>query len=393
MYSIYFLSIAVFLLLLLFFKQIKITKNLLLTILLSSIILYFILKPQNCMDYTLQGLKLFMKSVFPTIFPFLVICNMLIEFNGIEIYSKMLGRSLTTPMGLSQNSNFALVASIFCGYPIGARYACELYENSYIDRNEFDRLINIASNSGPIFTIGALGVGMMGNRSIGVIIMISCYLSAFLIGILTRKATDTKKTINKYNLKAISSNDSNTQKSMGTIIKDAVTDGLNGIMLIGGYIILFSILINIIKDNNITKTLMGYLSSRYPHANDVYGVFLGMIDLTNGCSIITSSNLNIKIQTCILSFFCAFGSLSVVAQANSFFYKFNVDIKKYIMIKLVQGLAASLITFIIISFMPSAITAFASNSDKLNLICFRGEIAVILLLILSTAIYKLFHIA
>lgn len=389
MYSIFFLSIVVFILLLLFFKQIKITKSLIISALLSAIILFFIIKPQSCIDYTLQGLNLFMKSVFPTIFPFLVICNMLIAFNGINIYSKLLGRSLTKPLGLSENSNFALVASIFCGYPIGARYSAELYEEGYISTEEFNRLINIASNSGPIFTIGALGVGMMNNKTAGIIIMISCYISAFLIGIIIKpkNSTDQKSlpVINKKNPPA---------KSFGTILKDSVSDGINGIMIIGGYIILFSIIINIIKDNNITKNLLNILSSKYTHANDIYGIVLGTIDLTNGCNIITtSSSFDIKIKACIISFFCAFGSLSVVAQVNSFLYKFHVNMKRYIVLKLVQGIISCLITFIIFSFIPTTVLTYSSSAIGLSTIYIRGEVVIIILLVMVVTIYKLFHVA
>lgn len=384
MYSIIILSTLIIALLILLLKQLNISKNLLATILLSLIFLYFVINPEVCIKYSLDGAKLFVNAIFPTIFPFMVICNILIAYDGINIYSKIVGPILCKPLGLSQNSSFAIVASIFCGYPIGAKYSSELYEKGYIDKEEFQRLINIASNSGPIFTIGAVGLSMLGNKLLGFIILGCNFLSAFMIGFLTKKKgaiTDIKIPQNRE-----------SSKNIGLILKDSITDGINGVLMVGGYVVIFSILISIIKNNAITSIILLKLKNIIPMIDNIYGVILGMLDLTNGCNIISLSSMSMKLKVCILSFLCAFGSISVVAQVNAFFYKYNLNIKKYVSLKFLQGLIASFLSLIIYSFTPSTVTTFA-NSTSTFTVFFSLELIISLFLISCLLIYKLFHIS
>ena len=383
MYSIIFLSALIILLLIILFKQLKITKNAVITTLLSLIILYFIITPQSCMKYAIEGAKLFLSAIFPTIFPFMVICNILIAYGGIEIYSKILGPVLCRPLGISKNSTFAIVASVFCGYPIGAKYSSELYEKGYIDKDEFQRLLNIASNSGPIFTIGALGATMLGNKYLGMIIMLSCYVSAFIIGVLTRKDIVDKS--------QVPNTDDNKYRTFGNILKDAVTDGITGILLIGGYVIIFSIIMSIIKYNVLTNMIVSNLSVHFKNTENIYGTIIGMLDLTNGCNIISASTMSLPIKVCIISFLCSFGSLSVVAQVNAFLYKYNINLKKYIILKLLQGVLAAIISLTLFLILPIKAATFSSSSYIITYISME-TIAFILIAAL-VIIYNLFHVS
>ena len=158
------------------------------------------------MEASLAGAKLFFYSVLPTMFPFMVICNMIINLDGIKLYSKILGPILCKPLGLSYPCSFALVASFLCGYPLGAKYSTDLYKKELIPHDEFVRLLNIASNIGPLFLLGAVGTSMLGNSTLGYLLLIPSYLSAIIMGIITKnkkrekKLSLSKKSLLKLNL-------------------------------------------------------------------------------------------------------------------------------------------------------------------------------------------------
>ena len=135
------LALIVFLIYLLLRKS---SKNLLFTTIFSVLIIYIILNPKSCISFTISGAKLFFYSVFPSLFPFLVIVNLIFAFGGIEIYSKILGKILCTPLRLPRECSVVILASLFCGYPLGSRYACELYERKVINKTTLERLLNIA---------------------------------------------------------------------------------------------------------------------------------------------------------------------------------------------------------------------------------------------------------
>lgn len=168
-------------------RQLNIHKNTIICIFISILIILFILDINTCIPAAIDGCKLWYKSILPTTFPFIVICNLLISYDGISLYSKFLGPLICRPLGLSKNCSFPIVASILCGYPLGAKYCVDLYSMDYIDKYEYERLLSIASNAGPLFLIGSVAGTLLGNISLGYILLIGNYLSVFFIGLLTKK--------------------------------------------------------------------------------------------------------------------------------------------------------------------------------------------------------------
>lgn len=199
MYSIIFLLFFISFLLFFLFKLLNINKNYTVCILITILILLFVSNLKVSIDAALTGLNLVIKTILPTIFPFAVICNLLISYDGISLYSKLLGPLLCKPLKLSKNSSFPIVASIISGYPLGCKYCCDLYELGYIERNEFERLLNIASNCSPMFIIGSIGVSMLHSIKLGFILLIANYLSPLIIGIITIRKSNINR--NQKNFK------------------------------------------------------------------------------------------------------------------------------------------------------------------------------------------------
>jgi sporulation integral membrane protein YlbJ len=158
--------------------------NIAVTALCSFVIILLIINPQVCMKDALQGAILFFYKVFPTTFPFLVIANIIIYYDGVYIYSKLFGRFLCKPLRLSDNCSIALIVSMLCGYPLGAKYSCDLYESKEIDYETFLRLINIASNCSPLFIIGTLGASMLNSAMCGYILLAASYTSCFVMSLI-----------------------------------------------------------------------------------------------------------------------------------------------------------------------------------------------------------------
>ena len=163
MISIYILWLFIFLLLVLLFKLLDVKKNYIMCFLITIFIIIFVVNLKTSIDSAINGAKLVVSAILPTIFPFSVICNLLICYDGITLYSKILGPLICKPLGLSKSSSFPLAASFICGYPLGAKYSSDIYKLGYINKDEYERLLNIASNAGPIFILGSVAVAMLNN--------------------------------------------------------------------------------------------------------------------------------------------------------------------------------------------------------------------------------------
>ncbi|NOV85679.1 nucleoside recognition membrane protein YjiH [Clostridium saccharobutylicum] len=115
-------------------KQLNIQKNIMICIFISILIIVFALNINTCIPAAIDGCKLWYKAILPTTFPFVVICNLLIYYDGITLYSKFLGPLICKPLGLSRNCSFPIAASILCGYPLGAKYCADIYSMGYIEK-------------------------------------------------------------------------------------------------------------------------------------------------------------------------------------------------------------------------------------------------------------------
>lgn len=347
--------IAIIILLYLFIKNLNLNsnaKNLIYTLAFSALILYIILNPQNCIEYTLSGSKLFFNSVFPSLFPFLVIVNLIFAFGGMEIYSNFFGRILCSPLGLPKECSVVLLASIFCGYPLGARYAGKLYENNIIDKKTLQRLLNIATNGSPLFIIGTVGTAMLHSSFLGYVLLISNLISCFIMGFILPGRHNLKRNI-KYSHPSVAITSlENDTPNLGVALKTALEDAVKTCLSIGSFVIIFSVIINIIKNSAIYYTALSQICNSLSIPTEIInGAFLGFVEITNGCNILALSNLSPTIKTVICSFLIGFSGLSITAQIYSFVYPYKISMKKYIFFKGIQGIICAVITFLILK-MP-----------------------------------------
>lgn len=363
------------------------SKNLLFTTIFSVLIIYIILNPKSCIAFTISGAKLFFYSVFPSLFPFLVIVNLIFAFGGIEIYSKILGKILCTPLRLPKECSVVILASLFCGYPLGSRYSCELYERNVINKVTLERLLNIATNGSPLFIIGTVGTAMLNSAFLGYILLISNALSCIVIGLIL----PTKKTVT-YSLSGNSSVAATQIKenpNFGVALKNALEDATKTCLSIGSFVVIFSVIISIIKSSGIYHTAINALcSTGIINYSILDGLFLGFIEITNGCSIVATSNLSLNIKILICSFLIGFSGLSITFQVYSFVYKYKVSMKKYLSLKIVQGIICTLITLLFLKLPFSLIeqeTFFMNNS---MLSSKTGFLAILIFIFLLPVILK-----
>lgn len=339
MNSIFILWILIFVLTFILIKLTKIKKNYIFCFVITIVIVLFVINIESSIQAAIEGCKLSFKAIVPTVFSFSLICNLLISYDGISLYSNILGPLMCKPLKLSSNCSFPIVASMLCGYPLGAKYSSDIYELGYIEKKEYFRLVNIASNAGPVFLLGSVGATLLGNVKYGYFLLISNYLSLFFIALLTIK----KSSYNNYYKKKTSKS---LNVNFGLAIDDAIKNAINTTLAVSGYVVAFSVIISIIKNstliNNIFYNIETFLN--IPQ-NVLYGTFLGSIEMTNGCNIIASSNLSIHLKLSIISFFASFSGLSAIAQTSSFMSKNNVSMIKYIFLKLVQGIFSFIVSF------------------------------------------------
>lgn len=369
-YFFYLIILSIILLVFFLFKN----KSLIITIISSLLIIQIIVAPKLCIDSAVSGALLFFYKVFPSLFPFLVISNIILAYDGVYIYSKIFGKLLCKPLGLPVECSFVLIISMLCGYPLGAKYSCDLYERKIIDKVTCERLVNIASNPSPLFILGSVGTSMLNSTLIGYILLFSCYASCIIIGLLLPNKNRTKKgsASAKHDFVAI---------NIGSALKNSVENALNTSLSIGGFVIIFSVVITFVKNR------------LFINSEIIENSFIGLIEMTNGCNLVSSTNCGLYIKIIIISFILSFSGLSIIAQVYSFTYKHNVSMIKYTAIKAIQGIICSFISITIYNIFLSSSSVFVSNI-YIQMFSFSESIyfALILMFILPFILYKLFSL-
>ena len=378
----YFILLLIFILIFLFSKSFNI--NLIITVLCTFLIFQIIIAPKLCIDSAILGADLFFNRVFPSLFPFLVISNIIISYDGVNIYSKLFGTILCKPLRLPTSCSFVIIISMLCGYPIGAKYACDLYANNTISYSTYERLLSIASNASPLFIIGSVGTSMLQNSVLGYLLLLSNMISCMFMSIIVpyKKISYSTPKINSIASK----------KNIGLVLKESIDNSIKTTLSIGGFVIIFSVFINIIKSNIIFDIAISKLCIllNLPK-NLIQGSLLGLIEMTNGCFLISSSSALTISKFAVISFLISFSGLSIISQVYSFTYKFKLGIRTYVIRKLFQGIISAIVSLILYKIIYSNISIQAFNNGN-NSNNFNVAMLCFFLLLLPLIFYKLKHL-
>lgn len=365
--------LAVLMLLRSFFKNNFI--NIVITALGSFVIILLILNPEVCIKDALSGAVLFFYKVFPTTFPFLVITNIIIYYDGVYIYSKLFGRFLCKPLRLSGSCSIALIVSMLCGYPLGAKYSCDLYESKEIDYETFLRLINIASNCSPLFIIGTIGSTMLNSAMCGYILLTAGYTSCFIMGLILPCKSKPKSSESKLTKNC-------RKQNLGEVFKNSIENAVESCVLVFGFIVIYSVILGIIKNTAVFTAV---------NKNNLFGTFLiGIIEITNGCNTANNANLDIVIKLALIAFFISFSGLCVISQAYAYISKYNVPFYKYVFRKFIQGLICSAITVILFKLSNYSVNTISIQHPESGL---SITPILFLLMIIPFVIYKIYYLS
>lgn len=127
--------------------------------------------------------------------------------------------------------------------------------------------------------------------------------------------------------------------------------------MIGGFVVLFSVLISILNVSGITN-LVCILLQPICHffgipSKIIASVFTGLFEITNGINMVSLIKLkNISLNIIVTAFLLGFGGLSILLQVFSIVSKSDLSIRPYVIGKILHGLFAGAYTFLFIWIFP-----------------------------------------
>lgn len=339
------------------FYTIKI-KQLLFPIVFLLFIICLVIFSNNNIIAAKSGLSLWANSVIPSLFPFFVATELLSYTNFTHILGKLFNKIMKPIFNVRGEGSFALIMGIISGYPVGAKIATRLREDGICSKEECERLLSFTNNSGPLFIIGTVGISMFGNSSIGFLLLITHILACLTTGFLFRfwKCHSNNIKISSLSVKS-SSNMYVNFSNLGKIIGDSINHSISTIMMIGGFVVLFSVIISILKASNLLSIFVMLLEPIFNNTiiptSFVAPFITGLLEITNGINTIASISMkNISLNIICVAFLLGFGGISIFLQVFSITSKSDLSIKPYIFGKILHGLLAAFYTYIFIYCFP-----------------------------------------
>lgn len=321
----------------LFLNKPKLNTKFLIKVFLILFIIFLIMFSKTNILAVQNAISLFFEKVFPSLFPFFIAADLLSHTNIINILNTILSPIMKPLFNVSGKGAFPFIMGIISGYPTGAKIVSDFRKNNICTKVECERLLAYTNNSGPLFIIGTVGSSLFLSTEIGILLLITHIFGTLTIGIIFRFYKN-----NYYRNENIV--DELDIDNFSSILTESIFNSFKTTGMIFGFIIMFSIINNILLTSGILKL--------FPSA--IIGSILSTCEITNGInyiSMIKSSNLTI--QLILTSFFLGFGGISVLMQVYSIISKTDLSIKPYILGKLLHGLTSAIYTLIIILLFPS----------------------------------------
>lgn len=334
---------------------------------------------------TKNGLKLWATCVVPSLFPFFVITNLLSHTKVVSAIGKLLDKCMRPIFNVPGVGGFAFVMGLISGYPVGAKIVADFREKGLVTKDEGERLLAFTNNSGPLFILSSVGIALFGDTKTGLLLLVTHILSCITVGILLAKFSkkseiensyDTKKNFghssklkSKYN--SSESSQDITLKNLGAVLTTSINNSISTIFMIGGFVVIFSVIIAILNQTSVLDNLSTFL---YPILNLLNidlefakPLLSGILELTNGVNLVANIPSKLISQNIVLSaFLLGFGGFSVLLQVYSIVSKTDLSMKKYLVGKFLQGIVAGIYTFLALRFLPFLNLDVVQTSSLLN---------------------------
>lgn len=294
-------------------KSKKISVSTSVIIIFISVIFSSILSPK-INEYTKDGLSLCFGAVIGSVFPFMILTDIIVSGARLERIS-LIRRLFEKAFKINGYAATAFLCGILCGFPLGVKVSSDLYKKGLITRQECERLIGFSNNTGPAFVISGIGVALRGSYKDGLILYFCMLLSSVIVGIIFGIG----KTPSKIN-----GDTTATRFELTASLKSASKNTL----YICGYVTLFSVITGILSEIVKNKALLFAI--------------IPFIEVSNATKLLSrSSLLPSGIALALSAFAISFSGLSVHLQAKSFLSDTDISMKKYYFMKFLQGLFAA----------------------------------------------------
>lgn len=303
-------------------------------------IICLIVNPQKYVQSVYNGLLLFANTVAPALFPFFFFTKLLTGLGFADYLAKIGGKPIQKMYNCPKSAAYVFIMSIMSGYPVGSKLVCDLYSNHQITTQEAKRICSFTSTSGPLFVVGTIGALMFKSALCGYICFF-CHIFASLInGFIYRGKNKNDNTM------ALA-----TTYDHDRILSDSINSSILSVLVVGGYIAIFSMVVDVLLDLGIIAFISVPISWLLSICNQppelAQGIVICFVEITRGCLEISKCGVDFLVALPYVCAMLSFGGMSILLQTSTFLNSCGVKFSYNLLTKFTQAVLSFIITFLI----------------------------------------------
>ncbi len=288
-------------------------------------------------------------SVIPSLFPFLIASNLIINMKYFDFFGRALYRIMPKCFSINGTLSPALILGFIGGYPVGGATVASVYNSGNCSRKEAESALGFCNNCSPSFILGTVGNAFFHSSKTGFLLLAIHIISAILTGFLFKllfsfspgetkeKRTDLSRT--------------RTPPSFSEGFTRAVASSLKSILSVSAYIVFFSVFICLFHESRLLLFISSLFSKVFRCDIAIASAFLsGIFEMTSGIFSLPES-INPVTAFALAAFFLGWGGFSVHFQTQSMIFESNLNTGKYYFGKLLHGALSLLLSIPVSAFI------------------------------------------
>lgn len=209
-----------------------------------------------------EGLAIWWRIVFPALLPFVVLSQMLIASGFAHGLGTLLEPLTRRVLGLPGSYGWVLPLGMTAGFPAAAEAAVTLHKQGKVTAREAERLAAAAHFCSPMLLVVVIGAGFLSRPEVGLLLLAVHWMAGIAAGVTlqlvfpdrsksavsppVKPAARPRESILRLAMRRMEEARREDGRSFGKLLGDAVASGVQTLMIIGGYMLIFAVVIHVI---------------------------------------------------------------------------------------------------------------------------------------------------
>ena len=295
-------------------------KNILCTIFLFCLTGCFLFHAEKTGEFAYIGLETWYEQMIISLFPFMVLMNLLIKTGLSDYFIKPFYIVLRPFFRNTPEAIFVIFFGFLCGFPLGAKCAVDLYKQGKLSKENAQYLVSFSNNPGPAYMLGFFMGKIRPDCSVFYALFV-LYGLPLLYGLVLRYTVYKKILDNEYKT-ALNKSRNTSFVNLLNVLPDVIHDSLIQITMLGGYMILFNAL-----------RIIPHLLFR--NMTGLYIAAQSLIEISGGLLCVNTISPQNTLKTVVLFAVYSFNGLCCHFQTFSLLQNTPVSAQKYMLHKII----------------------------------------------------------